>query len=662
MSSWIKTSAVLFALPLVAFFFFNYASQLQTNNLKSAYERAIIADKTLSDAEKSEQRELVRAFDFEKACAAPVNNMGLERECKEYGYFAWAKIAALILLGMGLSHILLIAAFVTMAKQSKKNLLLAFPIAWGSSTLMSVLILVGQGALAAVTFYYATTLLLQVYFPKLLIFMLAAVGYALYRIVRALLSNAESALHEPTSEAVTEEAAPLLWQRVKEIAQKLDTTPPDSILVGMNTSFYVTEFPIVHSAGFVTGRTLYLSAPMMQVMSSDDVSAIIGHEMGHFKGEDTVMTRELSPRITKSENTLTHLREAGIVGMPALYAMLAFRNLFEKTISTFKRERELAADTYGVSVTNREVSALALVRYCYQSEAYDAAMREHMIHGTNMDEVLPRFQDEFRVNDAFWKALATHGLPHPFDTHPPMTLRLEKFGYTVENLRFKACEKVERSAFDAFMGSFAAIANAMAEQKQMVEHIQEQAAVSMAGENELSSDVIAKHFPRLEIKAKKSKVVKNAIEHLFLAILPAFFLGVGTVALASSMGNSNVTVIGFACAGAVLLLCLAIWWREVQRWKTDVMVLNHHGIGLSSWKEQARFADIHSMKITVESKPFFNKYYLMIEFEEKRDSIWKQTYIRRKRKEVGINLSIFEGTPEEISDTVLRYFTRGLLA
>jgi|GEM_PF-636512 len=550
MSSWIKTSVVLFALPLVAFVFFTYATLLQTNNLKSAFERAIAAHETLSSAEKSQQQDLVRAFDFEGTCAAymsqdvkatsTVNRMGMESECREYTYFAWARLASIILFGMGLLHILLIAAFVTFAKQSKKNLLLAFPVAWASSTLLSVVILVGQGALATVALYYATTLLLKVYFPKLLGFIILAVGYALYRIVRALLARTELASHEPTSEAVSEEAAPVLWQRVKEIARKLETTPPDSILVGMSTAFYVTEVPIVHSAGVATGRTLYLSAPMMQQMSSDEVSAIIGHEMGHFKGEDTVMTRKLAPRIIKSENTLAHLHEAGIVGMPALYAMLAFRNLFEKTISTFRRERELAADVYGASVTSREVSALALVRYCYQSEAYDAAMQEHMFNGTNMDDVLPRFQGEFRVNDAFWKALATHGLPHPFDTHPPMTLRLDKFGFKVEDLRFKACEKVERSAFETFLGNSEVIANAMAEDRQMVEHIQEQVAVIRAGENELSPEIIAKHFPHIEIKSKKARVVKSAVENLFIALLPAFFLAVGTLVLAKALANPNV--------------------------------------------------------------------------------------------------------------------------
>lgn len=666
MLSWIKTGAVLFALPIIAYFFLVNANSLQSERLRRAFISGISTERSISEESRSEHINKVLRLEFEKLCSAYkrgdseevafVTEVGLINECKKYSYFAWAKLASLILIGMGIVHILLIAAFVAVARKSRQKMLVTFPIAWASSTLWSIIILVGQGVLAVATIYFASTLLFGVNFRQLLAFIMLAVGIALYKILRALLWNPSLASDEPTSEAVSEEAAPLLWQKVKEIAQKLGTTPPDVILVGMSTACYVTEFPVVHSAGVAEGRTLHLSAPMMQQLSSDEISAIIGHELGHFKGEDTAMTRRLLPRILKSENTLAHLHAAGFVGMPAFYAMLVFKNLFEKTISTFSRERELAADAYGASVTSREVCARALVRYCYHSEVYDDSMSEHMIHGIKMEEALQRFQDEYRSNDDFWKNLATHALPHPFDRHPPMSLRLEKLGFKVDDLRFLASKKVEHSAFHVFMGgSHAAIANAVREQQEFIEHVQEQIAVKMASEDELSSEVIAKHFPEISFKTKTSRIVKQGLEFFFVALLP----GLGAAALAVAFSSSAATVVVFSSLALVpgfviLFLCI----RKLSK---ETLVLNYKGLKLGSWKEQARFADINSLQIAHESS-FFTKYYLLIHFEGRHDSFSKRWAFWRKGDFTHVNLSIFEGNPEENYELISRYFTRGLNA
>mgnify|MGYP003350095002 CR=1 FL=1 len=51
---------------------------------------------------------------------------------------------------------------------------------------------------------------------------------------------------------VTAAEAPELWRTVRSAAERMQTAPPDHIVVGLQLNFYVTELAVKHGTGTVT--------------------------------------------------------------------------------------------------------------------------------------------------------------------------------------------------------------------------------------------------------------------------------------------------------------------------------------------------------------------------------------------------------------------------
>lgn len=629
-----------------------YASKSESIRIKN-----ILITGILEHPSSDEQRERLLAFVKQKDMAALCLNdqesaelLGLTERCKEFQHYSWAQLASIVLLGLGALHLILIALFARFAKRSKKALLMAFKSAWASSVALSLLILLGQTALAAVTFYYFTIVFFGVYVPKLLLAMLFLGAYAFYKIGRVMFERVEPLTQEPNAEEVKEEAAPKLWARVRAIASQVGTEAPDAILIGMNTSCYVTEFPVTHAQGIARGRTLYLSAPIMQRLSADEVSSIIGHEMGHFKGEDTLMTRKLIPSLIKSDGTLCHLYEATLVGLPAFYAMLAFRNLFEEVISTHSRDRELAADACGALVTTSKIGALALVRYCFESEIHDVAMHEHMAENVTLESALLKHRSKLLEHEDFWKNLMTHGLPHPFDSHPPVSLRVEKLGFSVLDLRAEAMQPVARSAFDEWLDT-RLISNAVSAHDLMVQNVQQQIAVAAASADELGKEIVAKHFPKIVLKTKPPQVTLYALKGLF-------FVLISLVCVCGFLLMTHMPILFLLLIPTALILGY-FWLQLMRRYAHQTLTLDHRGLQLSSWTQPLAFSNIHSITFANEGI-FLNHLKIILVLTDPVPKLYKYPLFLDNRKRVEVNLYIFEGSPDEMGERIVRYFQRGL--
>ncbi|MET0257703.1 MAG: M48 family metallopeptidase, partial [Methylobacterium sp.] len=98
---------------------------------------------------------------------------------------------------------------------------------------------------------------------------------------------------EVLARVVGEGEAPGLWRFTRELAARQGAPLPDTIVVGLTEGFYVTEGAVrVEPEGrLLEGRTLYLPAPALELLDTAEVSAIIGHELAHFTGDDTRYSR-----------------------------------------------------------------------------------------------------------------------------------------------------------------------------------------------------------------------------------------------------------------------------------------------------------------------------------------------------------------------------------
>ncbi len=120
--------------------------------------------------------------------------------------------------------------------------------------------------------------------------------------------------------------APGLHAYVQGLAEKLGAQPPRNIIVGLEPTFYVTNSDI-HIPGQnegVAGETLFISAPLARVFSQDEFASVIGHELGHFRGEDTVYSMKFAPvyaGLGQSIGALASDEEGGAAGLAKLPAL-----------------------------------------------------------------------------------------------------------------------------------------------------------------------------------------------------------------------------------------------------------------------------------------------------------------------------------------------------
>ena len=104
------------------------------------------------------------------------------------------------------------------------------------------------------------------------------------------------------------------------------------------------------------------------------------------------------------------------------------------------RDREFAADQVGVQVTDPQAMGSALVKVHAFSGCWDGGIKRLMVNAlaegkqyTNLSAVFAAVVQDVAKPSAL-EGLDAHRLPHPTDSHPPLSQRLEALGLTVQDL------------------------------------------------------------------------------------------------------------------------------------------------------------------------------------------------------------------------------------
>ena len=238
--------------------------------------------------------------------------------------------------------------------------------------------------------------------------------------------------------------APLLWEFVGEVARRTGAQLPDSVVVGLNEGFFVTEHPVALANGeqVPAGRVLYLPLPYMAFLDRDQVAAVVAHELGHFTAEDTRYGLRFTPIYRSLVGSILavtneHADEddgwrAWLSGPASLYGKWFLRH-FDEAVHHWSRERELAADAFGSRIAGTEPAALALLRSAVLHEFVEEALAcNRQAPAQQRQGVLPLLR----------RLVAERGLPdprdhledrqaHPLDTHPPLRQRLDALGVAI---------------------------------------------------------------------------------------------------------------------------------------------------------------------------------------------------------------------------------------
>ncbi|MEX6113829.1 M48 family metallopeptidase [Providencia stuartii] len=222
------------------------------------------------------------------------------------------------------------------------------------------------------------------------------------------------------------EKEPGLWQWVDEIAAKVGTPSPDHIVVGMTECFYVTSHSIsLNENQLIEGKTLYFPLLYSALLNREEASAVIGHELGHFTGEDTTYSLNFAPIYAGMSHSISLVANevqdyySKVIMSPSVYLGIFFLEQFDFAVSHWSRIRELEADKAGASVSSPAAVASSLLRISAVSEVISETLGE-LYEGTlKTDDLLPVVMARLRergVPEA--GQFLNEATSHPSNTHP----------------------------------------------------------------------------------------------------------------------------------------------------------------------------------------------------------------------------------------------------
>lgn len=248
---------------------------------------------------------------------------------------------------------------------------------------------------------------------------------------------------------LTPASAPRLFGFVQGLAAKLGAQPPVNIVVGLEPTFYVTSADVSLIGGRqpLTGETLYVSAPLARVLSPAELAAVIGHELGHFRGEDTAYSLKFAPVYAGLCRAMDALDErqaqedqgflGKLAGVPASRMLGFMLDVFAHAESAVGREREHLADEAGAEASSALSIATSLVKISLYAGAWGRVQHDN-VHRLNQGKVTgnlsrifestARYDIEQESLDSILAYVSDKAIAHPTDSHPPVSERMAWLG------------------------------------------------------------------------------------------------------------------------------------------------------------------------------------------------------------------------------------------
>lgn len=433
--SYLFPAFIVFLIPGFSFWFFGHAEARFDREILASIESQSQLAPT-PDAERRKVLEFYRSTPISRVLASNDPQVldvqaQFDTVAIDYGVFRWMKRIALACLVTAVVAVFAVGIGVAFSFHSQATLYWNLKLGWYVLRIFAMIQVLGQGALAVALSYWMTVLWMNRYYPKLI----AAIAILAIVTVGMLLKAVFSRLsrHGSVVGRVLEESeAPSFWQRVRELTERVHTASPDQIIVGIDDNFFVTEQPVMLGDELRTGRTLFVSLSLLRVLTRGEADAVLGHEMAHFSGEDTLYSVRISPLLERYGLYLRALHD-GVISQPVFQFMVAFWSLYQLALRKISREREFRADRIGAELSSSKSMAGALVKIT----AYARYREKVQVELFSKDEIVHEMDVSKRIESGFptylraclaGEELAESGTPHPFDTHPSTARRLASLG------------------------------------------------------------------------------------------------------------------------------------------------------------------------------------------------------------------------------------------
>lgn len=431
MSNLVRTFAFLLAIPIVGY---------------------LIAAGILWDLNKDAMAGAGASFDTLCAARAELNNADLNTTCDEISSIQLLKQVSFWCGVAGIALPLLAFLAATYAGHNRARLASIFrPLVMVTVALLAGLVLVEAGVLAFAAFEGESYLVGRVH-----LFIIGAVALggllAAFQLAASAFQFVKSVSFPVIGKLVTRESAPKLFAQLDETAKRVSARVPDNVVVGLDPTFFATnaEVRLIGQPEPLKGETLFLSAPLARVLNQEELSSVIGHELGHFSGEDTAYSLRFAPVYAGLGASLQAVSMAGDEGamglakLPALALLGYIHGLFQVGESGVSRARELAADAAGAKAGSALALGSALCKICVYSQLWPN-VRQQSSQALGEGQITrnlslafadsARFDVEAAAVDTLLDSVLNVQVAHPTDSHPPVSQRLESLKITIDQVR-----------------------------------------------------------------------------------------------------------------------------------------------------------------------------------------------------------------------------------
>jgi Zn-dependent protease with chaperone function len=360
----------------------------------------------------------------------------------------WASIAAFIL-GAGL--LAAIAAAATYAARNRAALAAIFaPGVKLTLGALFALILLDAAIIVYGVFVLEASLIGRVHIFLLGFIAIGALAGAI-AMVKAGLSVSRRVTMAVVGHVVTQDESPLLARFVHRLADRMGARKPDSIVLGLEPKFYATSADVTAYPGgrTVKGQTLYLSLPLMRLLSKSELAAVVGHELGHFTGDDTRYSLRFYPVYARTSRAIQALSEGtgdgaqGFALLPAIAILSFLLDRFETAERAIGRDRELAADRAGASVSSPRAVASSLVKIGAVAPLWQY-VEQAMVRALNCGIAFHNVSTFFArhamssAGAADVAAVLEARAAHPTDSHPSTHDRIDALGLNPRHIAAQA--------------------------------------------------------------------------------------------------------------------------------------------------------------------------------------------------------------------------------
>jgi Zn-dependent protease with chaperone function len=480
--------------------------------------------------------------------------------CEPYGtvwQFHIAGLAASWMMVFGAAVFAGIFILAGVAFLSSRAPALSFLFGWRFLIAASTIEVIAQGVFATWLSFWITVYFFEVYIPKIIIVVaILAGGAALYAVI--WMFKKVQPKNEVSGELLSAEREPRLWARVRALAAKVGTAPPDHIVAGIDSNFFVTQAPLTLNGRQLDGRILYISLPLLRILDQTEADAVLAHELAHFRGGDTKWSSLLGPKLTQFDLYGLMMQLKGV--FLAVHILRLYRMLFEFALKRGSRRREFIADGTAAQIVSGEALIRSLIKFAgytsYRREVESQLFAQDQRHqaALGIASQVAAGLTPYAASSQFIENMRRADIPHPFDSHPSLADRMKNVGHAVEERDY--LKIITASPYKTWAQEIAAIdeveAGLWGQYEQIFKAEHERAlAYRYRPSSEEERAIVLKYFPAAEFSLRGGKTIIITYEGILLPepakgmvtdLLP--WNQVATLTLADSNFGAKRLVIG----------------------------------------------------------------------------------------------------------------------